>query len=359
VTDAPLSVTAVPSPDVRARGLSPLWAGAAVAFLLVAVVAGVLSGPVELGIGSVLESTAARLHVPGASSPLSATEEAILWEIRVPRVVLGALVGGMLALAGATYQGVFRNPLADPYLLGVAAGAGLGATIAIAYLPEGLRGQRALPVAAFLGGSVAVVLTYAVGRSARRERDAATLVLAGVTVAAFFTAWQTFVQQQNADTLQQVYTWILGNIPSTGWSDVVLILPYVAIATAVILALRRVVDILNLGDDEAASLGVHVGRVRLVLVVAATLGTAAAVAVSGLIGFVGIIVPHAIRLLSGVGYRALLPLSAIVGAGFLVLADVVARTALTPAEIPLGVVTAFCGAPFFALVLRSTRGGRG
>lgn len=352
-----MTVTAAHGSDVRARGLSPLWACAAVTFLVSALVVGVLVGPVDLGIGRVLESAAARLHLPGASSSLSPTEEAILWEIRVPRVVLAALVGGMLALAGSTYQGVFRNPLADPYLLGVAAGAGLGATIAIAYLPEGLRGQRALPAAAFVGGSVAVVLTYAVGRSAKRERDAATLVLAGVTVAAFFTAWQTFVQQQNADTLQQVYTWILGNIPSTGWSDVFLILPYVAVATVVILALRRVVDVLNLGDDEAASLGVHVGRVRIALVVAATLGTAAAVAVSGLIGFVGIIVPHAIRLLSGVGYRALLPLSVIVGAGFLVLADVIARTALSPAEIPLGVVTAFFGAPFFALVLRSTRGG--
>ena len=179
-----------------------------------------------------------------------------------------------------------------------------------------------LPVAAFVGGSVAVMLTYAVGRSARRERDAATLILAGVTVTAFFTAWQTFVQQQNSETLQEVYSWILGNIPSTGWSDVVLILPYVAVAIVVIVALRRVVDVLNLGDDEAASLGVDVRRVRLALVVAATLGTAAAVAVTGLIGFVGIIVPHTIRLLTGVGYRALIPLSVIVGAGFLVLADV-------------------------------------
>ena len=352
-----MTVTAAPATAVRARGLTPLWAGGAVAFLLASVVAGVVVGPIDLGVGAILESVAAKLHVPGATSSLTPTEEAILWEIRVPRVVLGALVGAMLALAGATYQGVFRNPLADPYLLGVAAGAGLGATIAIAYLPEGLRGQRALPVAAFLGGTVAVVLTYAVGRSARRERDAATLVLAGVTVAAFFTAWQTFLQQQNADTLQQVYSWILGNVPSTGWTDVVLILPYVAVAAVVILALRRVVDVLALGDDEAAALGVHVGRVRLALVVAATLGTAAAVAVTGLIGFVGIIVPHAIRLVAGIGYRALLPLSAVVGAGFLVLADVVARTALSPAEIPLGVVTAFCGAPFFALVLRSTRVG--
>jgi len=350
-----MTVAAERAADVRARGLTPVWACSAVGFLLVSLAVGVLAGPVDLGVGGVLESAAARLHVPGASTPLSPTEEAILWEIRVPRVVLAALVGAMLALAGATYQGVFRNPLADPYLLGVAAGAGLGATIAIAYLPAGLRGQRALPVAAFVGGAVAVMLTYAVGRSARRERDAATLVLAGVTVAAFFTAWQTFVQQQNAETLQQVYSWILGNIPSTGWSDVVLILPYVAVATVVILALRRVVDVLSLGDDEAATLGVDVRRVRLALVVAATLGTAAAVAVSGLIGFVGIIVPHAVRLLSGVGYRALLPLSVIIGAGFLVLADVIARTALSPAEIPLGVVTAFFGAPFFALVLRTSR----
>jgi iron complex transport system permease protein len=345
------------SSDVRARGLSPVWACSAVLFLLVSLAIGILAGPVDLGVGAVIESAGAKLHLPGFSSSLSQTEEAILWEIRVPRVVLAALVGAMLAAAGATYQGVFRNPLADPYLLGVAAGAGLGATVAIAYMPDGLRGQRLLPVAAFVGGAIAVLLTYAVGRSARRERDAATLVLAGVTVTAFFTAWQTFVQQQNSETLQEVYSWILGNIPSTGWSDVVLILPYIAVAAVVIVALRRVVDVLNLGDDEAASLGVDVRRVRLALVVAATLGTAAAVAVTGLIGFVGIIVPHTIRLLTGVGYRALLPLSIIVGAGFLVLADVIARTVAAPSEIPLGVVTAFLGAPFFALVLRTTRGG--
>jgi iron complex transport system permease protein len=343
--------------DVRARGLTPVWACSAAGFLVGSVAVGVLAGPIDLGVGAVLESAAAKLHLPGFSSSLSPTEEAILWEIRVPRVILAALVGAMLAAAGATYQGVFRNPLADPYLLGVAAGAGLGATIAIAYMPDGLRGQRLLPVAAFVGGAIAVMLTYAVGRSAKRERDAATLVLAGVTVTAFFTAWQTFVQQQNSETLQEVYSWILGNIPNTGWSDVVLILPYVAVATVVIVALRRVVDVLNLGDDEAASLGVDVKRVRLALVAAATLGTAAAVAVTGLIGFVGIIVPHTIRLLTGVGYRALLPLSVVVGAGFLVLADVIARTALAPAELPLGVVTAFFGAPFFALVLRATRGG--
>jgi iron complex transport system permease protein len=343
---------------VSPRGLAPLWLGAAVAFLLVSVATGILVGPIDLGLGGVLRSVADRLGLP-VSTTLTPTEESILWEIRMPRVVLAALVGGMLAMAGATYQGVFRNPLADPYLLGVAAGAGLGATLAIAYLPGVLSSDHALPAAAFVGGSVAVVLTYSIGRSAGRERDAATLVLAGVTVASFFTALQTFAQQQNADTLQQVYTWILGSIPNTGWSDVVLILPYLAAAAAVILLLRRVVDVLTLGDDEAESLGVNVRRVRLVLVAAATIGTAAAVAVCGLIGFVGIIVPHAIRMLAGTGYRALLPLSFVAGAGFLVFADVISRTALAPAEIPLGIVTAFFGAPFFALVLRTTRGGRG
>jgi iron complex transport system permease protein len=342
---------------VRVRGVTPGWALAAVAFLLVALLVGILAGPVHLGVGDTLRSVAAKLGVPGVDSPLGQTEESILWDLRVPRVLLAALVGGMLALAGATYQGVFHNPLADPYLLGVAAGAGLGATLAIAYLPDALSGHQLLPVAAFVGGAAAVVVAYAIGRAAGRERDSATLVLAGVTVASFFTAVQTFVQQRNTDTLQEVTSWILGSLPNTGWSDVRTLTPYVFVATAVILALRRFVDVLSLGDLEAESLGVHVRRVRLLLVVAATIGTAAAVAVSGLIAFVGIIVPHAVRLVVGTSYRGLLPLSFVVGAGFLVLCDVIARTALSPAEVPIGVITALFGAPAFALVLR-TRGAR-
>ena len=215
-----------------------------------------------------------------------------------------------------------------------------------------------LPVAAFVGGSVAVFLTYAVGRSARRERDAATLVLAGVTVDGVL---HRVADVRPAAELGDAAGGLLVDPrehPEHGLAGRDPVLPYVGgRRSSSILALRRVVDVLNLGDDEAASLGVDVRRVRLALVVAATLGTAAAVAVTGLIGFVGIIVPHTIRLLTGVGYRALIPLSVVVGAGFLVLADVVARTVLAPAEIPLGVVTAFFGAPFFALVLRTTRGG--
>jgi iron complex transport system permease protein len=349
-----MEATAAPSRAVRVRGVSPGWALAAVAFLVLALVVGIVAGPVHIGVGDALRTVAAKLGVPGVDSPLSATDQAILWDLRVPRVLLAALVGGMLATAGATYQGVFHNPLADPYLLGVAAGAGLGATLAVVYL-RAIDFQNTLPPAAFVGGALAVVAAYAIGRSAGVGSGGATLVLAGVTVAAFFTAIQTFVQQQHSDTIQEVYSWILGRLPSSGWRDVVILLPYVGVAITGILLHRRLLDVLSVGDEEAASLGVNVGRVRLAVVVCATVGTAAAVAVSGLIGFVGIIVPHAIRLVAGPSYRLLLPLSVLVGGGFLVLADVIARTALSPGELPIGVVTAFFGAPFFAVVLRTSK----
>jgi iron complex transport system permease protein len=333
--------------------MTRLWLPAALVFLAAALMTGALVGPVDLGAVNVIRATFA--HVLGLDSPLSGSDDAVLWELRLPRVVLGALVGGMLAAAGAAYQGVFRNPLADPYLLGAAAGAGLGATIVAAYAPATALGGDLLPVAAFVGAALAVVVAYALGRSAGAAAGPAALVLAGVTVASFLTALQTFVQQQNVDTVQEVYSWLLGRLATSGWREVGIILPYAAASWLIILGHRRLLDVLSVGDDEAAALGVNVGRVRLFVVTAATIATAAAVAVSGLIAFVGIIVPHTIRLLVGGSYRLLLPLSVIVGAGFLVFADVVARTILSPAELPIGVVTAFFGAPFFAVVLRTSR----
>jgi iron complex transport system permease protein len=329
-----------------------VWIPAALAFLAAALLTGAIVGPVDLGTWQVVR--AAFAHLTGSESPLEGAEDAVLWQIRLPRVILGALVGGTLAVCGAAYQGVFRNPLVDPYLLGAAAGAGLGATLAIAYGPPELRGVL-LPVSAFVGASVAVAGAYALGRSAGPAASSGALVLAGVTTVSFLTALQTFVQQQNVDTVQEVYSWLLGRLATSGWREVWIVLPYSLAAWAVILLHGRMLDVLAVGDEEAASLGVHVGRVRLLVVVAATIGTAAAVAVSGLIGFVGIIVPHTIRLLAGGSYRLLLPLSILIGAGFLVFADVIARTVLSPAELPIGVVTAFFGAPFFAIVLRSSR----
>jgi iron complex transport system permease protein len=319
-------------------GMTMRWALAGAAALAGAVLAGLTFGPAGV---SVLDAL--------GGDGLTPLDEAVLWELRAPRVALGALVGGTLAIAGGAYQAVFRNPLADPYLLGAAAGAGLGATAAIVY-----AGSIPLPLAAFAGATAAVGGAYLLGRSVG-GRETATLVLAGVAMAAFLTALQTLLLQSDSDNVRAVYTWLLGRLSSAGWSDVLLALPYAAVSVAVVLAHRRVLDVLRVGDDEAVALGVPVGRVRLVVVAAATLGTAAAVAVSGLIGFVGIVVPHAVRLLAGSSYRAVLPLSVLYGAAFLVLADVAARTALAPAELPIGVVTACVGAPFFVLVLRTTR----
>jgi iron complex transport system permease protein len=330
-----------------------LWLLASVLFLAAALLVGVLVGPVHLGAVNVVRATFA--HVFGLHSPLSGSDDAILWELRLPRVILAALVGGTLAAAGAAYQGVFRNPLADPYLLGAAAGAGLGATIVVAYAPASSLTGDLLPIGAFVGAALAVVAAYVLGRSAGIAAGPGALVLAGVTIASFLTALQTFVQQQHVDTVQEVYSWLLGRLATSGWRDVGIVLPYAVISWVVIIAHRRLLDVLSVGDEEAAALGVNVARVRLLVVTAATIATAAAVAVSGLIGFVGIIVPHTIRLLVGGSYRLLLPLSVIVGAGFLVFADVIARTVMSPAELPIGVVTAFFGAPFFAVVLRTSR----
>ncbi|WP_040925767.1 FecCD family ABC transporter permease [Saccharomonospora marina] len=321
--------------------------------LLVTVVFAVVVGAGELGWQRVLAEIAAQ--VSGGVSPLSEREAAIVWQLRVPRVLLAGLVGAALAGAGAAFQGVFRNPLADPYLLGAAAGAGMAATVVMVFAPAvtgWLIGP--LPLAAFAGALAGVGLSWAVGRSAGGS-GTATLLLAGVAVTAFLTAVQTFVQQLNTDTIKQVYTWTMGGLNVSSWRDLLLALPYVVLAAAVLLACARLLDVLALGDAEAASLGLRPGRVRLLLLAAASLATAAAVAVSGLIGFVGIVVPHIVRLLAGSSYRVIVPLALIGGAVFLILADHVARTVL-PGELPLGVVTAFAGAPFFAIVLRTSRG---
>jgi iron complex transport system permease protein len=327
--------------------------------LIAAILIGVAVGPAGLSLGQVVAALAD--HLPWHPHlAVSALNSAIVWQLRLPRVMLGVLVGSMLAGGGAAYQGIFRNPLADPYLLGVAAGGGLGATIVIV---SGAS-TALLPPAAFAGAVAAVAVTYLLGNGAGRGGEAAaeragsgtgSILLAGIAVAALLTAFQTYLQQEHSQTLATVYSWILGGLSAATWSQVAMILPYVAVSAIALLAHRRLLDVLRVGETEAVSLGVNVTRVRLVVVMAATLGVSAAVAVSGLIGFVGIIVPHMIRLTAGPSYRVLLPVSMIGGAAFLVLADVAARTVQSPAEVPIGVITAVAGAPFFLFVLRSRR----
>lgn len=340
----------------RPAGLRPAWLAAGLVAVLVATIMGSAVGTVSLPAGGVALEMFNILPGVRVTSGLSEREIDILTQLRLPRVVLGLLVGAMLALAGAAYQGAFRNPLADPHLLGVASGAGLGVTAVIVL---GADGRAELPVgmpmAAFAGAVGAVALTWVLGSAGGRDRSPATLILAGVAVSAFLSAGQTFLLQRHVESLREVYSWLLGRLSTAGWHDVCLVLPYALITGLIVLSQRRELDVLTVGDDEARSLGRHPERSRYVLIIAASLGTAAAVSVSGLIGFVGIIVPHTLRLLAGPGNRALLPLSALFGAAFLVLADLLARTAGGDAEIPIGVVTAFLGAPFFVLVLRTSR----
>ena len=328
----------------------------AVAMVTVAALGALLVGPVHLGSSGVVKELFGWLpFVEGHG--LDEQQATILWQLRAPRVALACVVGACLAVSGAAYQGAFRNPLADPYLLGAAAGAGLGATIALVSGSGGsfAAGTPLLPIASFVGALVGVSAAYAVGGS-MGGRTTTGLVLAGVAVASFLTAVQTFVQQQNSETLREVYTWILGRLATAGWADVVLILPYAVASITVLLLHGRLLDVMGLGDDEAESLGLRPARVRLAVIVAASLATAAAVAVAGLIGFVGIIVPHAVRMVVGSSNRWIVPLSALCGAAFLVLADLAARTVVAPGELPIGVVTAAIGAPCFALLLR--RSGR-
>jgi iron complex transport system permease protein len=334
----------------------PAALGTATAVLVVAVLVAVFVGAADLNPGPTAAALLDKIPFVRLPSSLDQLDRAVLFQIRLPRIVLGALVGGLLALAGGGYQGVFRNPLVDSGMLGASAGAGLGATLAIVYL--GGAGPETVPVAAFAGSLAGVAVAYATGAAASRHTvlsdGVATLLLAGIAVGSFLTAVQTFILQRSASDIQSVYSWLLGSLSAASWQQVTTILPYAAVSSVVILLHGRHLDVLAVGDEEARALGLHPALVRAIVVAACALAAASAVAVSGLIGFVGIVVPHVARRLAGPSYTSVLPLSLLTGAAFLVLADTLARTVLSPAELPIGVVTAFVGAPAFVWVLRST-----
>lgn len=335
------------------------WFVGGAVLVMVAVALGASIGPAGPDWWRVPLELLDRLPLITIDSGVTDGEWAIVWKVRMPRVVLAGLVGGMLSIAGAAYQGVFRNPLVDPYLLGAAAGAGLGATIALTFGRSLTSGWAIdpVPAVAFLFAVGTVLVTYTVGASFGGTRSGVTLVLAGVAVVSFTSALQAFVLQRNLEVIREVTRWILGSLSRASWGDVRLVTPYVVLSTVVLLLHRRHLDVFRVGDDEAATLGVSVARTRLTIVVAATLGTAAVVSVSGLIGFVGLVVPHVVRLVAGAGHRRLLPLSMMGGAAFLILADVPGRMLTRPAETPIGIVTAFVGAPFFLYLLRTRRVG--
>ena len=285
------------------------------------------------------------------SKSISETQiRTVVFDIRLPRIILGALVGAALSVSGGVYQTVFRNQLADPYLLGTAAGAGLGATIIFTTTKLSFT---FLPLFAFIGALLTVALTVTL--SGRFFNDPATLVLSGVAIGSFMTAVQTFLQQKNRATLSPVYSWLLGSLTRANWEDLRWVFLYIAGSLLSLFLITRQLDALHLSDDEARTLGVNVKRIRLLAIVAASLATATAVAASGLIGFVGLVVPHIVRRVFKSSSNKFLPIMAAWGAALLILADFGSRALLSPAELPIGIITAFIGAPFFLFILQSKK----
>jgi len=322
-------------------------------FLLIAVLLSIAIGSVFIPLGD-MWNLLVGVFTGKAPAGLQ-TSALILWEIRLPRTVLVLLTGAALSGSGAAYQGLFRNPLADPYLIGVASGAGLGAVLAMSVQwPNSLLGFMTVPAAAFIGALLTVFVVYALARVGKTV-PTTNLILAGVAFSSFATALTTFLMLSSTGELRRAIAWILGGASQAGWSPVLTILPYLAIGLGILVLSGHALNLLQFGEDQAQQLGLSVTRIRTLLLMAASLATAAAVAFSGTIGFVGLIVPHVMRLWFGADYRRLLPLSIIGGAGTLLLADVFARTILSPQELPVGIVTALAGAPFFLWVLRRAK----
>ncbi|MBI3161037.1 MAG: iron ABC transporter permease [Chloroflexi bacterium] len=281
--------------------------------------------------------------------------ENILWKIRLPRTVLIALTGMALGGSGGAYQGLFRNPLADPYLIGIASGAGLGAVVSMmAKWPYSFWGLMAIPLSAFIGALLTVTIVYFLARVGQTA-PVTNLILAGVAVSSFATSLMSFIMLRSDGELRRAMSWLMGGSIQLGWTSVLAMLPYLIVGLGALTLHGHALNLLQFGDEQAQQLGLNVQRTKQVILIASSLVTAAAVSFTGIIGFVGLVVPHIMRLWFGGDYRRLIPLSILGGATALLVSDVIARVALAPQELPVGIVTALAGAPFFLWILRSTK----
>jgi cobalamin transport system permease protein len=334
----------------RLRPAAPLIA---LGVLVCCMLAGTLIGPAGIGVGDTVRVVLN--HVAGADFDVSRQADAIVWEIRLPRVLLAGVVGATLAFSGAAYQGVFRNPLADPYLLGVAAGAGLAGAIAIVLdAPLTYGGFSLLPLVSFAGAMGSVVLAYSIARSGGQTPNT-TLILAGITLSSIAVAAISYLLIVDHQSSNAVLSWLLGSFNGSGWRDLSYVLPYAVPAALVVFLHGRMLNVLQLDESEASYVGLDVQRTKAIILLAASLVAAAAVSVVGIIGFVGLVAPHVVRLLIGPDYRRLMPVVVLVGASFLILADVGARSLVSPGELPVSILTSFVGAPFFLFLLRHQR----
>jgi iron complex transport system permease protein len=327
----------------RARERGPLLAVTLTALVGAAFLASVRFGAVEL-------STSELLAALGGGGPEG--ERFIVLHLRFPRALMGLLVGGGLAVSGASFQALLRNPLAEPYILGISGGSASGALLALALGWVAVT-SWALPLAAFAGAGLAILLVFGVALSADRRMDVRVLLLSGVVVGAFFTAGIALILAlTDAPTMRSAVLWMMGSLSGASWEAVWIVAGYTLPLAVALFALARPFNLMSIGEETAAYLGADVERAKRIAYATASLIAAAGVAFAGVIGFVGLIVPHTIRLLVGSDNRYVLPLSFLAGAAFLTMADLVARLALAPAEIPIGVVTAFLGVPMFLLLLR-------
>jgi iron complex transport system permease protein len=341
---APASASGQPARRVprRAATAGPVRLLLLLGATLTALVAAIAFGAAGLPLGDVLDALA------GRGDP---STTAIVLQLRLPRALLAALAGGGLALSGAVFQAVLRNPLAEPYILGVSGGAAIGAVAAVV-LGWGAHAPWAVPIAAFAGAVVSIVVVFRIAAGVGRRLDTRVLLLAGVMAGAFFNAiillLLTFA---DVETFRSALFWIMGSLSGATWPAVLILAAYFVPAAALLIALARPLDLLALGEETALFLGARVERVKWAAFLVASLLVGVSVAVCGVIGFIGLIVPHAIRLAWGSGHRLLLPASVLAGAAFLLAADTVARTIAAPAELPVGVVTALVGVPVFLLLL--------
>lgn len=324
---------------------------------LLAVVIGVACsiGTANIPFADVWKVLLSQIPFVNLDSGISGTVSTIVVDYRLPRILLAGLVGASLSTAGATYQGLFRNPLADPYLLGVAQGAGLGAVIGFMLPFSSTAVIGTIPLMALCGGSFVIVILYLLARVGK-TLPMTTLILAGVAMGSFLFAITSFLLTQSGDKLHGILFWLMGSFTNSQWNEVYVLAPYLLVSIIPIYLYSRPLNLIQMDEDQAKQLGVNVEKVKIILLLTATLITAAAVSFAGCIGFVGIIIPHAVRLIWGPDYRFLLPLSTIVGAIFLILTDTLARTATgTAQEVPVGVITALIGAPFFLYLLRQKK----
>lgn len=342
---------------MKLRNKFYFWGGMGLFLLILSMVVSLSIGSAQLAFREVWGILLKQLPIVGdfISTSWKGSAEQIILKVRLPRVILAMLVGASLSIAGAGFQGVLRNPLADPYTLGVSAGASVGAAVVITFgLQTALLGIWTIPIAAFTTGLISLLIVLRLA-NIQGQYNLETLILSGVVVSAFLSSFVSFLVSMSDKVINQIVFWMMGSLSLQGWEFIQILLPGFLLGFIALIAYSRTLNIFALGERQAAHLGVNVKRTRLAILIISTFITAASVSIVGTVGFVGLVVPHFVRLLVGPDYRVLMPVSAIFGGVFVLWADTLARTLLSPTEIPLGVITAFLGAPFFAYLLRKNK----